>query len=87
MTDASIAEDPVQLRMMLRSPCVSICEIDDPTGFCRGCWRTPDEIAAWPTMDQGGRLEVLNRLAQRRGAKSLTDPGRGPMPGAADAAS
>lgn len=67
------------LNQLLTSPCISVCVIDDPTGYCKGCWRTADEIAAWPTLIRMKRLEVLERLAERRGAKNVTDRGRGPM--------
>lgn len=29
------------------SPCVGICEMDETTGYCRGCARTGEEIAGW----------------------------------------
>ncbi|MEM7192526.1 MAG: DUF1289 domain-containing protein [Pseudomonadota bacterium] len=32
------------------SPCVGVCAIDQPTGWCLGCGRTSEEIASWQTM-------------------------------------
>ena len=29
------------------SPCILVCSIDTKTGYCFGCGRTRDEIAAW----------------------------------------
>ena len=75
-------QDAIQqalLEQMLCSPCISVCVVDEPTGSCKGCWRTMDEIAEWPRMMRQQRIEVLERLAERRGAGSLTDRGRGPM--------
>ncbi|PIW28528.1 MAG: hypothetical protein COW30_07270 [Rhodospirillales bacterium CG15_BIG_FIL_POST_REV_8_21_14_020_66_15] len=73
------AVDKTLLEQMLCSPCISVCVLDEASGFCKGCWRTVDEIAEWPNLMRHQRLEILRRLAERRGAKSLTDRGRGPM--------
>ena len=77
MSEAAV--DKTLLEQMLCSPCICVCVVDQPTGFCKGCWRTMEEIAAWPKMLRHQRMEVLERLAERRGAKSVTDRGRGPM--------
>lgn len=37
-----------------------------PAGFCRGCARTLEEIAAWSSLPDSGRLAVLERLAARK---------------------
>ena len=50
----------------LPSPCVSVCEIDPATRFCRGCLRTSAEIAAWRDLDYDGKLDLLDRLRGRR---------------------
>ncbi|HET9644511.1 MAG TPA: DUF1289 domain-containing protein [Burkholderiaceae bacterium] len=47
------------------SPCVNVCRIDARTGWCEGCLRTLDEIAAWSSLDDDGRREVWSRLAGR----------------------
>lgn len=49
------------------SPCTGLCRIDDVTGWCLGCRRTLDEIAAWPTLTNAARSAVLERLRERRG--------------------
>jgi predicted Fe-S protein YdhL (DUF1289 family) len=56
----------------LPSPCVSVCELDPVSGFCKGCWRTVDEIARWSALDNPGKLAVLERLRERRRAAGLT---------------
>jgi hypothetical protein len=48
------------------SPCVGVCRMDAASGWCEGCLRTLDEIAAWGTLPAVGRRAVLARLAQRR---------------------
>jgi len=48
------------------SPCIRLCTVDPRTGFCRGCWRTLAEIAAWPTLDAEGRRRILAAIDARR---------------------
>lgn len=48
------------------SPCVSICVMDDVTGFCNGCFRTLDEIAGWVAFSNDDKRAVLACLADRR---------------------
>ena len=44
MTQASQENDD---KPYARMPCVSLCSMDDQTGFCRGCLRTYEEISGW----------------------------------------
>lgn len=48
------------------SPCVSVCRIDEGSGWCLGCLRTIDEIAAWAALDDDGRRKVWRELGSRR---------------------
>lgn len=48
------------------SPCIDVCEIDDDSGLCRGCLRTLNEIAQWPTYSKTERRAVLECLANRK---------------------
>lgn len=48
------------------SPCVNVCRMNAHTGWCEGCWRTIDEIAAWSTMSDEDKLTVWARLDERR---------------------
>lgn len=50
----------------IESPCISICELDNVSGLCKGCFRTRDEIAIWARAGDELRLEILERLHQRR---------------------
>jgi len=52
----------------VKSPCISVCALNDD-GLCIGCWRTVDEIAAWSSLDNEGKQDVV-RLAQRRARES-----------------
>ncbi|HVC02111.1 MAG TPA: DUF1289 domain-containing protein [Steroidobacteraceae bacterium] len=52
------------------SPCVNICSLDEH-GYCKGCYRTLQEIASWSrlTPDQQRRLiAALRRRAAVRAA-------------------
>lgn len=48
------------------SPCINICRMHAGTGWCEGCLRTIDEIAAWSRLDEAGRRAVLASLPARR---------------------
>ena len=50
------------------SPCTDICRIDPASGWCEGCLRTLDEIAAWGSIDDAARREIWKRLPGRRQA-------------------
>ena len=50
------------------SPCTDVCRIDPRTGWCEGCLRTLDEIAAWGGLDDAGKRAVWKRLPPRRQA-------------------
>jgi uncharacterized protein len=48
------------------SPCISVCQMDDVTGWCLGCKRTIDEIREWMIMPPDERQRVLDALPRRR---------------------
>ena len=61
----------------VRSPCTSVCRLNAGTGWCEGCYRSIDEIAAWSrlsdvqrqavwTMGDPERLKVWRLLGPRR---------------------
>ena len=52
------------------SPCTNVCRMDARTGWCEGCWRTIDEIAAWAALHDDARRAVLARVAARRAGAS-----------------
>ena len=47
------------------SPCQSVCIMHPATGWCEGCMRTLEEIAAWSRMDNPEKLAVWSQLPQR----------------------
>jgi predicted Fe-S protein YdhL (DUF1289 family) len=40
--------------------------MDAASGWCEGCLRTLDEIAAWAVLDDSEKLRVWHELAARR---------------------
>ena len=48
------------------SPCISVCQMDERSGWCAGCLRTLDEIALWSVLDDSDKREVLVELSRRR---------------------
>ena len=52
------------------SPCINICKMED--GLCVGCFRTLDEIAHWPKVDDDGKRLILAAVAQRRSSAGGT---------------
>lgn len=70
---ADVAEPPpaVQVRAVAAeaaaaSPCIDVCRIDEATGWCEGCQRTLDEIAAWPRLADDEKRAVWRELHERR---------------------
>jgi len=47
------------------SPCRNICRMDATSGWCEGCLRTIDEIAAWSTADDAAKRRVWIQLPER----------------------
>ncbi len=50
---------------MIESPCLKICDIDRPSGLCRGCGRTLAEIARWSSFTAPERRRIMVELASR----------------------
>jgi hypothetical protein len=55
--------------MPVPSPCINVCTIDEGTGFCKGCFRTIEEVAAWPSLSDAAKLAIIVALKQRRSAQ------------------
>jgi predicted Fe-S protein YdhL (DUF1289 family) len=48
------------------SPCINICRMHAATGWCEGCARSIDEIAAWGRFDEAARQRVWALLPERQ---------------------
>lgn len=49
----------------IASPCTGVCQLQSSSGYCQGCLRTLDEIAAWGQADESYKRAVMLQLAQR----------------------
>jgi predicted Fe-S protein YdhL (DUF1289 family) len=56
------------------TPCRKICVLDQPSGLCRGCGRNGDEIAAWRTMSNSERAQIMALLPERLAALGVVLP-------------
>ncbi len=54
---------------VIPSPCNSVCAIDSMTGFCKGCFRSMNEIVAWGQMDNSSKRDVWAALVTRSGGR------------------
>ncbi|MEP6739004.1 MAG: DUF1289 domain-containing protein [Caldimonas sp.] len=61
--------------MQTPSPCTNVCTIDAASGWCAGCMRTIDEIAAWGVLDDRQKRSVWKLLPARRAAFALRPSG------------
>jgi uncharacterized protein len=48
--------------------------MDEPTGLCKGCWRTIDEIVAWSSASDADKQQVWVQIAQRKVNMVLDSP-------------
>ncbi len=59
--------------MAVQSPCIGICRINTQSGMCEGCWRTVEEIRAWPKMADGQRQQLVLVLEERQAESASFD--------------
>ena len=48
------------------SPCIGICKLDQPSGFCIGCKRTIEEIGRWQMLEDPARQAIIDQLPSRK---------------------
>jgi len=83
--DGSAEHEASPINTAVPSPCINVCRMDAAAGWCAGCLRTLDEIAAWSRMDEGDKRVVWVQLRQRRQlvrarAAGLAAPPAGTVP-------
>ena len=49
----------------VESPCISVCAMDEDTGFCIGCYRTLEEIRGWWDFENVEKQVILEAVKQR----------------------
>lgn len=50
----------------IESPCISICTMNDDTGFCLGCYRTLEEIQDWWGLDNIKKQAIVDAAEKRQ---------------------
>jgi uncharacterized protein len=50
------------------SPCIGICELDQESNLCIGCWRSLEEVAQWASADVDRRRDIVIQARSRREA-------------------
>ena len=59
----------------VKSPCNDVCQLEWKSGYCLGCGRTGDEIAAWPRLSEAERDAIMALLPARMEAMKMpADP-------------
>lgn len=48
------------------SPCINVCQMDEVSGLCRGCFRTLEEITGWSRAADDDKLTILAAVDRRR---------------------
>ena len=51
---------------MIESPCLSICVMEEDAEYCRGCFRTLDEISEWSWYSDAERKRIMAELPARK---------------------
>lgn len=49
----------------VESPCISVCAMNEDTGFCIGCYRTLEEIKSWWDLENTEKKAVVEAAKQR----------------------
>ncbi|EQA44269.1 PF06945 family protein [Leptospira broomii serovar Hurstbridge str. 5399] len=52
--------------MIVRSPCIKLCQMDPMTGLCEGCFRTLQEIGMWTSYSEEERKRIRIELQKRK---------------------
>lgn len=63
----SFSWSPAPPKQAILTPCIGVCSLG-PDGLCDGCFRTGDEIAAWPSMTDAARSQLMDEVLPAREA-------------------
>ncbi|MDC0093025.1 DUF1289 domain-containing protein [Alphaproteobacteria bacterium] len=55
------------------SPCIGICKLDTNSNLCLGCFRSADEIAKWPQLDNEKALQIMEEIKDRYLTEKLSN--------------
>lgn len=59
---ADVWDDP---EPPITDPCTRRCGISSQLGYCRGCFRSLDEVARWERMTEWEQRQVVEKMKQR----------------------
>ena len=48
--------------MAIKSPCVGFCQLCEIKAYCRGCYRTRDEIGSWSLASDEEKTAIISRV-------------------------
>ncbi|KAF0114156.1 MAG: hypothetical protein FD149_1930 [Rhodospirillaceae bacterium] len=57
------------------SPCIGVCVMDEETEWCKGCYRTLEEITTWRRLTLVEQRKVLLAVTHRRLSAGRTEEG------------
>ncbi len=61
--------DPRKHTGPLPSPCTGVCQMDEQSGYCKGCLRSIDEIIDWGVASEPKKRAIWQAILQRRVAQ------------------
>ena len=70
-----LADKAVAVRAMaanIPSPCISVCQMDEGSGLCVGCYRSLEEIRDWSVLGANQKKGVWSDIEQRLAAVAAT---------------
>lgn len=50
----------------IKSPCIKVCAINTSSGYCKGCYRTIDEISSWMFLNNKEKKIILTKIETRK---------------------
>jgi uncharacterized protein len=48
-------------KLEVESPCINVCQMDEKSGLCIGCYRNIEEIQGWWDMTFEQKSEVIKQ--------------------------
>ena len=52
--------------MEIKSPCISVCVLDESGNICLGCHRTGEEIERWGELSNEEKKNIVSLIEKRR---------------------
>ena len=52
-------------KLEVESPCINVCQMDEKSGLCIGCYRNIEEIQGWWEMTFEQKADVIKKTWAR----------------------